>query len=166
MNDAREAETVRVSIDLAVDPATAFAAFTEDVDQWWARGRKNRFRAPWIGIMRFEPGPNGRLVEVYDDETGDLYEVGRITAWEPGRRLAFTWRIPNFAPDEITHVSITFEPIADGTRITLEHAGWETLRPDHPARHGLTGTAFRMMRSGWWADHLVAIRRHMEGGRP
>lgn len=166
MSESRESETARVSIDLAVDPATAFATFTEDVDLWWARGRKNRFRAPWVGIMRFEPGPHGRLIEVYDDETGDHYEVGRITAWEPGHRLAFTWRIPNFAPDEITHVSVTFEPIAEGTRVTLEHAGWEALRPDHPARHGLTGTAFRMMRSGWWADHFVAIKRFTERGRP
>lgn len=166
MTNAGEAETVRVSIDLAVDPHAAFVAFTEDVDQWWASGAKNRFRAPWVGIMRFEPGPHGRLVEVYDDETNDLYEVGRITAWEPGKRLAFTWRIPNFAPDEITHVNITFEPIDSGTRITLEHHGWEHLRLDHPARHGLSGTALRLMRSGWWADHLVAVRNHLKGIDP
>ncbi len=166
MTNTREAETVRVSIDLAVDPLAAFVAFTDDVDQWWARGPKNRFRAPWVGIMRFKPGPHGRLIEIYDDETNDHFEVGHITAWEPGQRLAFTWRIPNFAPDEITHVEIRFEPIDSGTRVTLEHRGWEALCPDHPARHGLTGTAFRMMHSGWWADHLVAIRKHLEGVEP
>jgi hypothetical protein len=166
MTDAAAQETARVSIDLAVDPLRAFTIFVEDVDQWWARGAKNRFRAPWVGIMRFEPGPNGRLVEIYDDETNDLYEIGRITIWEPGKRLAFNWRIPNFAPDEITHVDIRFEEINNGTRITLEHSGWDALRPDHPARHGLTGTAFRMMRSSWWADHLVAIAKHIEEKKP
>lgn len=166
MTDAPAAETVRVSIDLSVDPLTAFVTFTEDVDTWWARGPKNRFRAPWVGIIRFEPGPHGRLIEVYDDDTNDHCEVGRITHWQPGHRLAFSWRLPNFAPDEITHVDIRFEPIEIGTRITLEHSGWEALRPSHPARHGLTGTAFRMMRSGWWADHLIAIRKHIEGAKP
>lgn len=165
MSEQATSETVRVSIELAVEPLHAFTIFTEDIDAWWARGRKNRFRAPWAGIMRFEPGPGGRLLEIYDEDTNDIYEVGRIKIWEPGRRLVFSWRIPNFAPGEITEVEILFEPTETGTRVTLEHRGWEILRPGHPARHGLTGNAFRMMRSGWWADHFVGIRKFTEGER-
>jgi uncharacterized protein YndB with AHSA1/START domain len=162
---APAAETVRVSIELAAAPAEAFRIFVEDIDEWWARGPKNRFRAPWAGVMRFEPGIGGRLLEIYDEDASDFYEVGRIKVWEPGRRLVFSWRIPNFAPGEITEVEILFEPTEAGTRVTLEHRGWEMLRPDHPARHGLAGDAFRMMRSGWWADHLVAIGNRIEGER-
>ena len=29
--------------------------------------------------------------------------------------------------------------LAEGTRLTLEHRGWETLPVDHVARHGLEG---------------------------
>ena len=165
-NTAQDIETVRVSMELDVEPLRAFTLFTEDVDAWWARGPKNRFRAPWAGVMRFEPGVGGRLIEIYDEDEGDFYEVGRIHVWEPGRRLVFDWRIPNFAPGEITQVEIIFEPSGTGTRVTLEHRGWETLRPGHPARHGLTGAAFRIFRSQWWADHFVAIKRHSEGDKP
>ena len=33
-------------------------------------------------------GVGGRFVEVYDLETGAGIEVGRVTVWEPGERLA------------------------------------------------------------------------------
>lgn len=161
----RTGETARVTIVVAVDPSTAFRLFTDEVDAWWARGPKNRFRALWAGIMRFEPGVGGRLMEIYDEETCDAYEVGRIRVWEPGRRLLLDWRLPNFAPDEITEVEISFEPVEGGTRVTVEHRGWEALRLDHPARHGLAGDAFRMFRSRLWADHLAAIKRHAELNR-
>lgn len=163
MSNTAQSETVRVSIELSVDPLRAFQFFTQDIDKWWSRDRRNHFRAPWVGIMRFEAGVNGRLIEIYDEDTNDIYEVGRITIWEPGTRLTFDWRLPNFSADEITQVDIRFERTEIGTLVTLEHSGWDTLRPDHPARHHLSGNAFRMMRSGWWADHLVAIKKHSEG---
>ncbi|MGH9321961.1 MAG: hypothetical protein ACRD3V_19000 [Vicinamibacteria bacterium] len=28
--------------------------------------------------MRFEPGAGGRLVEVYDEKRGEVFEIGRI----------------------------------------------------------------------------------------
>ena len=163
MTDAASSETVRVAIEVAVSPERAFDAFTNEIDQWWSRDRRNQFRAPRVGIMRFEAGVNGRLIEVYDEDTNDIYEVGRITIWEPGIRLAFTWALTNFSAHENTQVDIRFEPTEDGTLVTLEHSGWDTLRPDHPARHRLTGNDFRMMRSGWWAAHLVAVKKHIEG---
>src|SRR5690606_13054071 len=84
-----EADLVRVTTVVPVDPATAFALFTEEVDAWWRRGPRYRFGD---GTMRFEPPPRGRLVEVYDEAAGDLHVVGEVSAWEPGRRLAFAWR--------------------------------------------------------------------------
>jgi hypothetical protein len=29
------------------------------------------------------------VLEVYDDTAGDALELGRITVWEPGKRLAW-----------------------------------------------------------------------------
>ncbi len=34
--------------------------------------------------MRIEPRVGGRFIEVYDVETDEGFEVGRVTAWEPG----------------------------------------------------------------------------------
>lgn len=152
-----EADLVRVTTVVPVDPATAFALFTEEVDAWWRRGPRYRFGD---GTMRFEPPPRGRLVEVYDEAAGDLHVVGEVSAWEPGRRLAFAWRGARFAPGEETHVEVRFERVAAGTRVTVEHRGWEALPPDHPARHGLTGGAFTSMIGLWWGELLTMLRAH------
>lgn len=156
---------MRVTTVVAVDPATAFALFTEDVDAWWRRGPRHRFRPGRDGVLRFEPGVGGRLVEVYDEAAGDLYEVGEVRVWEPGRRLAFAWRGTAFAPGEETIVEVHFERVAAGTRVTLEHRGWDALRPDHPARHGLVGGAFASMIGLWWGD-LLNLLRARAAGRP
>jgi hypothetical protein len=34
--------------------------------------------------VRIEPRVGGRFIEVYDVETDEGFEVGRVTAWEPG----------------------------------------------------------------------------------
>jgi hypothetical protein len=57
-------------------------------------------------------------------------------------------------------VSLRFEPVEGGTRVTLEHRGWAAIREDHPARHGLTGTAFIAMIGLWWGELATALRTH------
>lgn len=153
-----------VSVLVAVDPATAFAVFTEDVDAWWKRGPAYRFGEG--GVLRFEPGVGGRLVQVFDDATGESWEVGRIRTWEPGRRLTFAFRIPNFAPDESTEVDVRFEAEGEGTRVTLEHRGWEGLPMGHPARHGLDDDALAVERGQLWLLQLRALARCAARGRP
>ena len=67
---------------------TAFTAFTDEMDNWWMRTRRSPSTTPraWWR-RRCEPGVGGRILEVYDDVTGDVLELGRITVWEPGARL-------------------------------------------------------------------------------
>ncbi len=77
------------SVDVPVDPEAAFTAFTEELDLWWVRGPINHHAAGRMRAMRCEPGVGGRLLEVYDDETGHALELARITEWEPGKRLAW-----------------------------------------------------------------------------
>jgi uncharacterized protein YndB with AHSA1/START domain len=149
---------IAVSIRLAVEPAAAFDLFTRDVDRWWQKGQRYRFRAGKAGRMAFEPGVGGRLVEIYDEAAGDLFEVGRISIWQPGERLAFTWRLPNFQPDQLTEVEITFTAVQGGTRLTLEHRGWNSLPPDHPARHDLRDQRFLVQCAQWWDDQFAALQ--------
>src|SRR5260370_8476563 len=78
--------SVSSSVEVAVDPDTAFAAFTEELDLWWVRGPINHYAAGRFLAMRCEPGVGGRLLEVYDDPAGDPLQLGVITGWDPGRR--------------------------------------------------------------------------------
>jgi hypothetical protein len=156
------ADAVRVTTVVAVGPAAAFEVFTAEVDAWWRRGPMYRFRADRSGTMRFEPGVGGRLLEVYDAEAGDAYEVGRVLVWEPASRLVFTWRGVAFAPGQRTEVEVRFEAVEHGTRVTLEHRGWDCLPEGHPARHGLAGPAFTRMIGQWWAGLLLDVRARAE----
>jgi uncharacterized protein YndB with AHSA1/START domain len=151
-------DAIRASALVEVDPATAFEVFTEEVDAWWKCGPAYRFRGAHDGVMRFEPGVGGRLVQVPDEHRGEEWEVGRIKVWEPGARLVFDFRIPVFGAGESTEVEVTFEPVAGGTRVTVEHRGWRGIPRGHPARHGLPDEAFLTQRGTWWIDQLRALR--------
>jgi uncharacterized protein YndB with AHSA1/START domain len=91
-----------------------------------------------------------------------VFEVGRVTAWQPPSRLVLEWRNVNFAPSERTEIEVVFEPAGGGTRVTVQHRGWAALRPDHPARHNLAGPAFSRMIGLWWGDQLTALRELAE----
>jgi hypothetical protein len=137
--------SVRVTVHVRAVPEIAFAVFTEEIDSWYVRDR-NTFADPARAVgIRFEPGVGGRLVEVYDHDTGEGREMGRITAWEPGRRLAFVDGLG-------TEVEVSFDDAEGQTRVTLEHRGLERLRPDLAERHARHG----------WRLLLPWYQRHME----
>ena len=81
--------SVSSSGEVATDPLTAFTAFTEEIDCWWVQGPINFYDSARAYSARIEPGVGGRAMEIYDEYTGDGLEVARITAWEPGARLAW-----------------------------------------------------------------------------
>jgi hypothetical protein len=122
----KHADAVTVTIEVSVEPTTAFAIFTEEIDRWWRPSPLN-WNDPSRAIgMRFEPYVGGRLIEVYDRSTGEGFESGRITVWEPGERLVFLYRDAGHEIDD-TQVEVRFEPIDGGTKVTLEHSHWEKV---------------------------------------
>ena len=44
-----------VTVRVDVEPAVAFAVFTEDIDLWWRRGPAYRIGGTSPGAMTFEP---------------------------------------------------------------------------------------------------------------
>jgi uncharacterized glyoxalase superfamily protein PhnB/uncharacterized protein YndB with AHSA1/START domain len=112
-----EAQTISSEVDVAVDPATAFKAFTEEMDLWWVRGPINFWSdGGRVVEVRCEPGVGGRIIEVLDDVTaGTVFERARITLWEPGVRLR--WASSN---DDV-QTEVSFARTAAGTRVTVKH---------------------------------------------
>jgi hypothetical protein len=159
-------DQVTVTVSVAVEPAVAFRVFTEETDLWWRRGLAFRASGRKPGALCFEPRLGGRMFEAFESDSGPrLVEFGHITAWEPPSRLMFEWRGVNFAPGERTEVEVRFEPTETGTRVTLQHRGWASLRPDHPVRHGLQGAAFIAMYGRWWADLMTSMREHIDANK-
>ncbi len=101
------------SVEVPVDASTAFAAFTEELDLWWVRGPINHHAPGRVVAMRLEPGVGGRLLEVYDETTGDALELGRITAWEPGKRLGWQSSLDDVATE------VRFEASETGTTVEV-----------------------------------------------
>jgi uncharacterized protein YndB with AHSA1/START domain len=154
-------DSIRVTTVVAADPASAFELFTREVDAWWRRGPRFRHGGGRPSVMRFEGGEGGRLLEVYSDAAGGSFEVGRVLSWKPGDRLVFEWRANNFEPGLVTEVEVRFERAQRGTRVTLEHRGWDRVPEDHASRHGYgTSNAFVSMIGLSWGDQLTALRAH------
>ena len=125
-----EPASITRTVDVRVDPATAFKVFTEEIGAWYRSGRYSWNDPDRAVGIRFEPGDGGRLIEVWDETTGEGYEMGRVIAWEPGTRILFQYRNVSLPPAPLTEVEVRFHPVEGGTRVTLEHRGFDGLPPE------------------------------------
>ncbi|WP_112240029.1 SRPBCC domain-containing protein [Kribbella monticola] len=115
------------AVEVPLDPVTAFTVFTADIGTWWKRGTRYWNDAERGQELRFEAEVGGRLIEVHDLDSGEGFEIGRVLVWEPGQRLVFTWRQGDWGDAESTDVEVRFEPVGSGTRVTVEHGGWDRV---------------------------------------
>lgn len=162
MKEGEKSAGVVVSIFIDLPPLETFEVFTSEVGLWWQSLPQNTFRVGRKGVMRFESGVGGALLETYPGTTFAPYEVGRVSVWDPGHRLVFDFRGGNFSGNEVTQVEVRFESEEAGTRLTLEHRGWEVIPLDHPVRHGLPESTFWKMVGSFWSDLLRDARKHTQ----
>jgi uncharacterized glyoxalase superfamily protein PhnB len=132
-----QARTVSSHVTVAVDPDTAFAVFTDEIDLWWVRGPINFYDGARAIGMRCEPGVGGRLLELYAADASDALELGRITTWEPGSLLAWDSSV-----DDVK-VEVRFDPVAGGTAVTVN-----AMIPAGGVDHG--GTSWVRVVPGWF----------------
>jgi uncharacterized protein YndB with AHSA1/START domain len=114
------------TIAVRAQPEAAFRRFTAEIGTWWplathSVGQRNAQR------VEMQPGLGGRIIETIDGSEPCVW--GTIVAWDPPRRVAFTWH-PGREPAAAQDVEVRFEPAGDGTRVTLTHTGWERLGED------------------------------------
>ena len=146
---------ILVALRVAATPEHAFAVFVHDIGLWWRPNGLFRFTKRSPGLLAIEPELGGRFTETLGN--GEVFDIGRITVWEPGARLVFTWRQEGFAPDQITRVEVRFEPVGAQTRVTVEHFGWDTVPQDHVARHHFPDAIFLRRHAEWWQALLAAM---------
>jgi uncharacterized protein YndB with AHSA1/START domain len=153
--------SVLVSLRIAAPPLRVFEAFTQEIGLWWTPSRLFQLTPRGDGELRFEPGPQGRLVASLAN--GKTYEIGKITHWAPGERLAFTWRHATFAPDQITVVDVRFEAVGGETRVTVAHKGWDSVPPGHVAKHGFPEVVLLRRQGEHWQSALQSLKLRVSG---
>ena len=137
--------TIRKSIRVERAPEISFKVFCEEIGAWWPGGFGGKDTR-----LAMETRVGGRFFETRSD--GTEYEIGRLTAYEPPRIVAFTWRAPSW--DATTQVEIRFfAEGADATRIELEHSGWE---------QGTKPREFHGNYSSGWGTILEHYLKHFE----
>ncbi|HLI60934.1 MAG TPA: SRPBCC family protein [Solirubrobacteraceae bacterium] len=129
--------TACTSVEVGVPPDRAFEMFTAEIGSWWDAD-KHILRSP-LAEMVFEPFVGGHIIDRGTD--GSECRWARVLAYEPPRRVVFSWDIDvrwqiETDPDRCSEVEIRFEPLAESaTRVELTHRhldrhgpGWESMR--------------------------------------
>jgi uncharacterized protein YndB with AHSA1/START domain len=146
---------VLVALRVAAPVARTFTAFTGEIGDWWSPNGLFRFTDRADGRLAFEPDPPQRLVEIGTD--GERFEIGLVTVWDPPHRLVFGWRQAGFPAGRSTEVSVRFDAVDDGTRVTVEHSGWDAIPEDHAARHGFPLSSLQHRLAEWWQALLRSL---------
>jgi uncharacterized protein YndB with AHSA1/START domain len=118
--------TVRKTVTVAASLERAFEVFTEKIATWWPLERHSLGKSKTKDVV-LEGREGGRVYEVIDG--GEEGYWATVTAWEPPRRLALSWKVnPNAAAP--TEIEVRFTPEGEHTRVDLVHTGFERLGED------------------------------------
>jgi uncharacterized protein YndB with AHSA1/START domain len=110
---------VHKQISVECDVETAFRTFTEGIGTWWPVEGHSITGEGTTPV--FEQRAGGRMYERSPD--GQEHDWAAILVYEPPHRIVLEWTVNSAAPP--TEVEVRFSPDGDGTRVELEHRGWE-----------------------------------------
>ena len=144
-------EPLRKAVSVGQPPAEAFRIFTEEIARWWPLAAFSVSEAR-AASCRIEPRVGGEVYEVRDD--GERFAWGRVLSWDPPRRFAMTWH-PGADPETAQEVELRFEPEGSGTRVELEHRGWQQA--------GALARELREIYDGGWES--VLRKSYLEAAR-
>ena len=141
-------DAVIQSVVVPLEPEAAFELFADRHGEWWPKETHHILDSPAADAV-LEPREGGRWYE--RSEGGEECDWGRVLEIDRPNRLVLAWQLTpdwRFDPDlsNATQVEVTFEREEGGTRVTLEHRGFEV--------HGEAGAAMRdsVGGKGGWAE--------------
>ncbi len=149
MSGPSGADALLLDLELSCSAAHAFATWTEHFGLWWPRGHTTSGDPD--ATVHLEPGPGGRIFERTSD--GREVEWGEVTDWDPPYRLGYLWHIRR-AREAATEVLVHFEDTHRGSRVRIEHSGWQRL--------GEEGPSWRDANRGGWAGLLPHFKTAAE----
>lgn len=121
MSTTEALAAIQKTITVAASVETAFETFTRRMSDWWPRGTHSIFDDREAVV--FDERTGGRVYERAPD--GEEADWADVIAWEPPHRIVLRWRVnPERGP---TEVEVRFAPENGGTRVELEHRGWDAI---------------------------------------
>jgi uncharacterized protein YndB with AHSA1/START domain len=128
MKDALVIEVVRKTVTVDCSVEEAFRIFTTDATSWWPVDSHSLHQT--VQDIVFEPRAGGEVYEV--SESGERGHWATVLEWEPPSGLVLAWEV---SPGVMgTEVEVRFAEQAEGTRVELEHRGWERLAEPDPGK--------------------------------
>ena len=114
---------LRITFEVACPVRHAFDMWTTRIGAWWPADHTVTGQRDLLVVL--EGGIGGRIFERTGD--GVEHDWGVITVWEPPSRLGYQWHLGK-ERRQATDVEVRFVPLGPaGTRIEVEHRGWERL---------------------------------------
>jgi uncharacterized protein YndB with AHSA1/START domain len=136
-------EPVQRAVTVAAAPERAFEVFTRGLGSWWPFEPHSITGGP--DELVFEEREGGEVYEISGD--GERGHWATVLTWEPPSRLVLAWNILEREPIG-TELEVRFLPEGDGTRVDLEHRGWEKLTEGAVDKRAEYDT-------GW--DHVLGV---------
>ncbi len=122
MSETTAFAPITKSLSVTCDTETAFRLFTHEIGTWWPVDTHAR-NAGEVAEVVWEEHEGGEVYEI--SLTGERCRWATVLTWEPPHRLVIAWQVN---PDRLgTEVEVRFTPDGGGTRVDLEHRGWERL---------------------------------------
>jgi uncharacterized protein YndB with AHSA1/START domain len=113
--------TIHKSVIVGCAPETAFRVFTREIGRWWPLKRGFSMDRERANEIFLDDHVGGRFYERFVD--GTECEIGRVVSCDPPHLIMFTFKSP--AWEAATEVEVRFAAEAGGTRVDLEHRGFE-----------------------------------------
>lgn len=149
MIDPHDLDPLLVDLELRCTAAHAFATWTDRFGLWWPPGHTTSGDPE--ATVHLEPRLGGRIFERADD--GREIDWGEVTHWDPPHRLGYLWHIRR-TREAATDVLVHFEDTDKGSRVRIQHTGWERL--------GDQGPSWRDANRDGWAGLLPHLKTAAE----
>ena len=144
MSESLVIEAVRKTITVDCVVEEAFRVFTADALSWWPIATHS-VHGDSVEEIVFEEHEGGEVYEL--SANGERSHWATVVSWEPPSRLVLAWNI--LEREAIpTEVEVSFLPDGAGTRVELEHRGWEAIAEEAESKRSSYDT-------GW--EHILGL---------
>ena len=122
MSNATAIQPLAKTVVVECAPERAFTVFTREIGSWWPTD-SHALHPGAVREVVWEEREGGTVYEIATG--GEQARWATVLTWEPPHRLVIAWQVNE---DRLgTEVEVRFTAVAEGTRVDLEHRGFDNV---------------------------------------